>query len=251
MATATASPEAPAEGPAGRDPHWLIALYRSAVGKKYVMAITGIMGLGYVIAHLVGNLKIYLGAESINEYAHWLRESLLYPILPHNVMLWILRLGLIAALVLHLHAAYALTVMNRNARPTGYQSKRDFIAADFASRTMRWTGVIVLLFIVFHLLDLTWGQANPDFVAGDVFHNVSESFQRGAVVAFYVIAQLALAVHLYHGIWSLGQTMGLNNPRWNSTWRGGAIGLVAIITVGNISFPVLSFLDVFTTEGIL
>src|SRR5205823_10039345 len=130
--------------------------YRSAVGKKYVMAITGIIGMLYVIAHMLGNLKMFLGPTDLDHYGEFLRE-LLVPIAPRSVVLWILRTGLIVALLLHVHSAYALTVMNQRARPVKYQSHRDYVAADFASRTMRWTGIIVLLFIFFHLADLTWG----------------------------------------------------------------------------------------------
>src|SRR3712207_4703869 len=144
-------------------------LYRSDVGKKYVMAITGLILMGYVLIHMVGNLKIYLGAESLNAYSEWLRE-VGEPALPREVLLWIARIVLLAAVALHIDAAYRLTRSNRRARPQRYQSERDFAAADFASRTMRWTGIIVALFVLFHLLDLTWGTANPDHIAGDPYH---------------------------------------------------------------------------------
>ncbi len=145
---------------------FFITFYRSAVGKKYVMAITGIIGMGFVLVHMIGNLKMFLGQAELNHYGEFLRE-LLVPILPRTVVLWLLRIGLIVALLLHLHAAYSLTVMNHKARPVKYQSHRDYVAADFASRTMRWSGIIVLLFLVFHLADLTWGWFNPDFIRGD------------------------------------------------------------------------------------
>src|SRR5918993_3631578 len=152
-----------ANSPRKRRP-FLIDFYSTAVGKKYVMAITGIIGIGFVVVHMIGNLKVYLGliehngeqAYDIDIYGEFLRE-LLVPLLPRTYALWILRLVLIGALVLHLHAAYALTVMNRRARPVKYQAKRDYVVADFAARTMRWTGIIVLLFLVWHLADLTWG----------------------------------------------------------------------------------------------
>lgn len=217
---------------------WIVELYGSALGKKYAMAISGIVGLGYVVAHLIGNLKIYLGAEAIDHYGHFLRESLLVPILPEHVTLWLLRLVLIAALVIHLHAAWALTVMNRKARPEDYQGPRDYVAADFAARTMRWTGIVVLAFILFHLADLTWGTTNPEFVRGEVYDNVVASFQRAPVAVFYVIAQLALGMHLYHGTWSLFQSLGLNNRRFNAYRRQLAIGITAVIVIGNISFPI-------------
>jgi len=217
---------------------WIVELYGSALGKKYVMAITGVVGLGFVIAHMIGNLKIYLGAESINFYGEWLRDGLGYPVVPHTVTLWILRLSLIAALVLHVHAAVALTVMNKKARPVEYQSRRHYIAADFAGRSMRWTGVIVLLYIAYHLADLTWGWANPDYVRGDVYGNMVASLSQIPVAALYIVATLALGVHLYHGVWSMFQSLGLNNRTFNSYRRALAIGIAALITIGNLSFPI-------------
>jgi succinate dehydrogenase / fumarate reductase, cytochrome b subunit len=216
---------------------WLLELYRSALGKKYAMALSGIVLLVYVFLHMVGNLKIYMGAEELNTYAHWLRE-LGYPALPYSALLWILRIGLLGAFVVHIHAAYALTVTNRRARPQPYESEREYVAASFAARTMRWTGIIVLLFVIFHLMDLTWGNANPEFVRGEVYDNVVASFSRWPVSAFYIVANVALTVHIYHGTWSLFQSMGWNNPRFNHWRRQLAIWLAVIIGVGNVSFPV-------------
>src|SRR4051812_20891920 len=142
------------------------SLYSTAVGKKYVMAISGMVLMLYVLAHMVGNLKLYFGATALDNYSHWLRE-VGEPALPRQALLWGVRIVLLAAVIAHVVAAYQLTQINRRARPEAYRSKRDYVAADFASRTMRWTGIIVLLFVVFHLLDLTWGATNPDFVEGD------------------------------------------------------------------------------------
>src|SRR3954453_11100096 len=209
------------------------SLYSTAVGKKYVMAISGMVLMAYVLAHMVGNLKLYFGASSLDRYSHWLRE-VGEPALPREALLWGVRVVLIVAVVAHVYAAYQLTVINRKARPEAYRSKRDYVAADFASRTMRWTGVIVLLFVVFHLLDLTWGPANPDFVSGDPYHNTITSFQRVPVALVYVVAHLALGVHLYHGAWSLFQSMG-----WVTSWRRQfAWVFTALIVAGNVSFPV-------------
>jgi len=222
---------------APRNRNWLLDFYASGVGKKYVMAITGIILMGYVLAHMVGNLKLYLGPEAINTYGEWLRE-LGEPAFPRTVLLWLMRTALIAAFVFHIHAAYSLTLMNRAARPVGYASRRDYVAANFASRTMRWTGVIILLFVVFHLMDLTWGNANPDFVKGDVYANMVASFQRVPVAIIYVIANLALGLHLYHGTWSLFQSMGWNNRRFNHWRRYFAVAFALLITVGNVTFPI-------------
>ena len=216
---------------------FLLDLYSTAVGKKYVMAITGLIGVGYVIAHLIGNLKVYLGAEEIDHYGEFLRE-LLVPLLPRTVALWLLRLVLIGALALHLHAAYSLTLINRRARPDRYQSPRDYIAANFASRTMRWTGIIVLLFLFYHLADLTWGWFNPDFVRGAVYHNLDESLSQIPVAILYIVANIALGIHLFHGVWSLFQSMGWSNPRFNSWRRGIATAIATWIVVGNCSFPI-------------
>src|SRR4051812_30378262 len=208
------------------------SLYSTAVGKKYVMAISGMVLMAYVLAHMVGNLKLYFGASSLDRYSHWLRE-VGEPALPREALLWGVRVVLIVAVVAHVYAAYQLTVINRKARPEAYRSKRDYVAADFASRTMRWTGVIVLLFVVFHLLDLTWGPANPDFIKADPYHNVVESLSRWPVALVYIAANVALAFHLYHGAWSLFQSMG-----WVTTWRRTfAIAFTAVIVVGNVSFP--------------
>ena len=238
MATTTvARGSAGAGARAKRPAPFPVELYRSALGKKYVMAITGIMLMGFVFAHMVGNLKMYLGAEDFNHYGHFLRE-LLVPILPRTVALWGLRLGLVAAFVLHIHAAYSLTVMNRRAREVKYQSPRDYIAANFASRTMRWTGVIVGLFLVWHLFDLTFTGTGYHYVRGMPYENVSESFSRIPVAALYVVANLALGVHLFHGAWSLFQSMGWNNPRFNTWRRNFAAAFAAIIVIGNVSFPI-------------
>lgn len=226
-----------AEAPATKRAPYPVELYRTAVGKKYVMAITGMVWMGYVLAHMAGNLKIYLGAEDINHYGEWLR-TLGEPFLPRTVLLWIMRSGLIAALLLHVHAAYSLTRMNW-ARDKKYESRRDFIAANFASRTMRWTGTIVLLFIIFHLADLTWGvdAVNPHYVRGDIYNNLTQSFERPAVAIFYILANLALGVHLLHGTWSLFQSLGLNHPRFNAWRRWFAYAFTIVVIGGNISFP--------------
>ena len=202
------------------------------------MARTGIGLMGYVFVHMIGNLKLYMGAEDINHYGEFLRE-LLVPILPRTVTLWLLRIGLILAFVFHIHAAYSLTMMNRRAQAKGgYVSKRDFQAANAASRSMRLTGIVILLFVVWHLADLTWGWVNPDFERGDVYRNVVASFERPPIALLYIVANIALGVHLFHGAWSMFQSLGLNNPKWNKWRKGFAVGFAALVTVGNLSFPI-------------
>jgi succinate dehydrogenase / fumarate reductase cytochrome b subunit len=222
--------------PARRAP-WPVEFYRSAVGKKWVMALTGIMLMGFVFFHAFGNLKVYFGAESFNHYGEFLRE-ILVPLLPRTWFLWIVRPGLIVAFALHIHAAYGLTMMNRRANGPGYVQARDWKAANAASKSMRYTGVIVLLFVLFHLADLTWGVANPDYVRGDVYRNFVATFSRTPVAIFYIVANLALCLHLFHGAWSMFQSMGVNNPRWNSWRRSFAVGFAVVIGVMNLSFPI-------------
>jgi succinate dehydrogenase / fumarate reductase cytochrome b subunit len=236
---------------------FLVDLYSTAVGKKYVMAITGIIGIGFVIAHMVGNLKMYLGLVTedgervydVDVYGEFLRE-LLVPILPRTYALWGLRLVLIAALVLHVHAAYSLTVLNRKARPVKYQSARDYQIANFASRTMRWTGIIFTLFLLWHLADFTWGWVNPDFERGEVYRNVDASLSRVPVAVLYIVANIALGIHLFHGTWSLFQSMGWNNPRFNSWRRGIATAVATAVVVGNVSFPIAVLAGIVEHPGV-
>jgi len=224
----------------GRQPPFLIQFYRSAIAKKWLMAVSGIVLLGYVLAHMVGNLKVFLGQDHINEYAEWLRD-LGEPVFPRTWVLWAMRVVLAGAFFIHILAAYQLTRMNRKARPSAdhYQSRRDYAVASYASRTMRWTGVIVALFVIFHLLDLTWGTANPDFVRGDPYTNMVESFRRVPVAIVYIVANLALLLHIWHGAWSMFQSLGVNNPRFNQWRRYFAWGFTAVIAVGNLSMPFL------------
>jgi succinate dehydrogenase / fumarate reductase, cytochrome b subunit len=216
---------------------FFVEFYRSSVGKKYVMAITGVIGMLFVFFHMVGNLKVFLGAADINHYGEFLRE-LLVPIAPRTFVLWSLRIVLIVALILHVHAAYSLTVVNHRARPVKYQSHRDYVAANFASRTMRWSGVIVLIFLFWHLADLTWGWFNPDFVRGDVYHNLVESLTRVPVDLIYIVGNVALGIHLFHGAWSLFQSVGSNSPRFNEWRRWFAAAFASVIVVGNVSITV-------------
>jgi succinate dehydrogenase / fumarate reductase, cytochrome b subunit len=193
----------------------------------------------FVFFHMLGNLKLYLGPGEMNSYASWLRD-VGAPAIPHEVLLDAVNVALVAALGVHLASAASLTRINRRARPEAYRSRRDYGAASFASRTIRWTGIIVAAFVVFHLLDLTWGTANPAFRPGDPYQNVVVSFQRWPVAAVYIVANLALGIHLYHGAWSLFQSLGWV-PRWR---RRFATGFALIVAVGNISFPVAVLLGV-------
>lgn len=214
---------------------WWVELYRSAVAKKAVMATTGFVLFGYVLLHMAGNLKIFQGAESFNHYAEWLRE-VGYPLVPHGGVLWLVRVVLLASIVLHIWSALELTLMSRAARPDDY-SRRSPVQIDFAARTMRWTGVLVGLYIVYHLMDLTLGNVHQGFVAGDPYHNVVSGFQLWPVATVYIAANLLLGFHLYHGLWSMFQSLGWNDSGYGGWRRGFAITFCSLVTLGFISVP--------------
>ncbi len=229
-----------------------VEFYRSAVGKKWVMAITGLGIIGFAIAHMIGNLKIFLpdvdGIPDIDLYGEALRE-LFVPIFPEYAVLWILRTGLILMFVLHVHAAYSLTIMNRRARTTDYEGPRSYIAANYASRTMRWSGTIFLFYLLFHLADFTLGiqPAAPEtWEYGEVFANFQATFDRWPVTVLYVTAAILLGIHLYHGVWSMFQSLGINNPRFNTWRRYLAGGLSVILTLGFIAPPLAVAFGVIT-----
>ena len=217
---------------------WPLQIMSTAVGKKWVMAVTGIGLMGFVFAHMVGNAKMFLGAAEYNRYAESLRQ-LLVPIMPPGYVLWGMRLGLIVFLVLHVVSAAQLTAMNRRARPTRYQSGRDYIAANFASRSMRWTGIIVFLFVVFHLANLTFGWLVPGYVKPDVYGNVVATFEQWPMAVIYIAANIAIGIHLFHGAWSMFQSLGLNNPRYNGVRRGFAAGFAVLVAGVNCLFPIM------------
>ncbi len=214
---------------------WLANLYRSAVGKKAVMAVTGLILFGFVLIHMLGNLKVYFGPEHFNEYAEALR-TMFGPIVPRGGALWVARLVLLAAVVFHIHSAYALTMMNREARPIAYHN-RDFAKASYASRTMRWGGVIILIFVIYHILHFTTGQAHPDFVRNDPYHNFVTGFRVWWVSAFYILANLALGLHLYHGMWAMFSSLGVTHQQVDRWRRSFAAVFAVVITAGNLSFP--------------
>lgn len=216
---------------------WLGHFFTSDVGLKWLMGLTGIGLLLYVLAHMIGNLKVFISPEEINLYGEALRD-LGGHLFPRTSILWILRIGLIAAFAIHIGAAVVLTKRNIDARgKVRYHAKRQYLAANYASRTMRWTGVIVALFVAYHLADLTWGIANPDFVRGEVYDNIVASFSRLPIALLYIGAQVALAFHIFHGAWSMFQSLGMANSQFNDWRRWFAAGFTLVILVGNISIP--------------
>jgi len=226
---------------------FLLDLYGTAVGKKYVMAITGVGLLGFVVVHMIGNLHIYEGPTQVHEYAEALR-GLGGHLVPRTFLLWVLRIGLIGMFAAHIHAAFSLSRMNTKANKA-YAGSRDYLAVNFASRTMRWTGPIILLYLLFHLADLTWGWFSDEWVRGDVYANVYNSMSALPIAAIYIVANVALATHIYHGAWSMFQTLGINNPRYNNARRRFAQGLAAVILLGNLSFPLAVQAELIDLEG--
>ncbi len=208
------------------------------------MAVTGLMLFGFVLGHMVGNLKLYLGEAALNHYAEWLR-TLGEPMIPHGQALWIARIGLLAAVVLHIWSAWQVSVLSRKARPRRYV-KQHYVQATYASRTMRWGGVIVLAFIIYHLLHLTFGSVHPEFEPGEVYRNVVIGFQSIWVSLFYIVANIFLALHLYHGLWSLFQSLGWNHPSIKNLRRPIAAVFALVVAAGNISFPLAVLFGVVT-----
>ena len=226
---------------------WVAEFYRSAIGKKAVMAITGLILFGWIFLHMAGNLKLYFGPEHLNDYAHFLR-TMGAPVVPESALLWLSRIILLIAVIFHIHSAYALTMMNMEARPLDYRD-REYVKASYAARTMRWGGVIILLFVIYHLLHLTTGQAHPDFEylpngGANVYHNVVTGFQVWWVSAVYILANLALGLHLYHGVWAMFSSLGVTHQRFENWRRGLATAFAVLITAGNISFPLAVLLGI-------
>lgn len=210
-------------------------LLRSLVGQKVIMAMTGLVLVLFVIGHLLGNLKVYQGPEKFNAYAEGLR-TLGEPFLGHGQALWLMRLGLIAAVVLHMAAAWRVSRASLIARPVGYRALRP-VHTTWAARTMRIGGVLLALYVIYHLLDLTFGSANPAFVPGDAYDNLVASFERTPVAIGYIVAMGVLGLHLYHGIWSGLQTLGLHTAPTERWRRGVMAAFAALIVAGYVSIP--------------
>jgi len=228
--------------------HRAVRFYEAPIGKKVVMAVTGIILFGYVLGHMLGNLQIFASnPEQINNYAAFLHN-------PTNVVpLWGIRLILLAAVVLHIVAAVQLWAQNRAARPIGYVKKDDLPSA-YAARTMRWSGVILAAFIIFHILHLTVGAVLPtQDVNGnpntpDVRYNVITGFQHPAVAGFYILAMILLCMHLYHGLYSLFQSLGIAHPRYTPAIKRGAAAFAILVCIGFIAVPVAVLAGILTLQ---
>jgi succinate dehydrogenase / fumarate reductase cytochrome b subunit len=217
------------------------ALYRTSIGKKMLMAGSGLFILLWLIGHMVGNLKVWLSQREIDGYAEFLRR-MGEPVFPHSVLLWIIRGLLTVAFVVHVYLAVDLSLRNRRARQVRYAHPAR-VQADVAGLpavTMRWGGLALALFVIFHLANFTWGWIHPGyrFVRGAVYHNVVGNFDQWWLVAIYLAAMIALALHIYHGTWSIFQTFGANSRRWDRLIRRSAATLAVIMFVGFMSVPV-------------
>ena len=211
-------------------------LARSLIGKKLLMAITGVILFLFVVGHLLGNLKVYEGPEHFNAYAEGLR-TVGAPFFGRGQLLWVARIVLLVSVLVHIWAAIGVTRASWRARPIAYR-RLEPVETTYAARTMRWGGVIILVYVIYHLLDFTFGRVNPSFVPGDVYHNVVASFRVWPVSAAYVVAMIVVGLHIYHGLWSAGQTLGVNRPP-TVGWRRGVSAVIAVLIAGGyISIPV-------------
>ena len=202
-------------------------MLNSSIGLKITMALTGVILSGFVLVHMLGNLQVYQGAEAIDAYGKLLRKE--------PALLWTFRLVLLAAVGLHIWAYLALTRKNLQARPQAYQARK-YKESTFASRTMTWTGPLILLFIIYHILHMTTGTVHPDFQEGAVYHNLVVGL-RSIVGVIYLIAMIMLAFHLWHGVWSMFQTLGAPEDRYRSLGRRFATIFTILVTLGFISVP--------------
>ena len=224
---------------------WALTLYRSTIGKKAIMAVTGLLLVGFVIAHMAGNLQVFIGPAKMNAYASFLKSL--------GEFLWLARIILLVALVLHVLMAWQLTQIKRKARPIDYTT-REAQVSTVASRTMRWGGVLLLVFIVFHILHFTTGTvfpvaSTPDAMYPawshtDVYGNIISAFRTPWVAAFYVVAMLFLMLHLFHGAWSSVRTLGLTKPSRHPLHRRVATLIALVVWLGFSVIPVAVLLGV-------
>ncbi|MCU1236142.1 MAG: succinate dehydrogenase subunit [Candidatus Solibacter sp.] len=222
--------------------HRVVRFYEAPIGKKVIMAFTGVILFGYVVAHLLGNLQIFLppadnGEYQINHYAAFLHSS------GNVALLTAARLFLLICVGMHILASVQLWRLKREARPVAYK-KKDDASASYASRTMMWSGPIIAAFVIFHVLHLTVGAVGPTPAAElginspDVRANVIHGFQNPAISAFYIFAMILLCMHLYHGLWSMFQSLGISHPRYTPILKKGAAIFAILIAIGNCSIPI-------------
>jgi succinate dehydrogenase / fumarate reductase cytochrome b subunit len=212
-------------------------IYRTTIGKKVLMAGSGLVLVLFVISHMLGNLKIWLSGRELDQYSEFLRR-IGEPIAPHTWVLWMVRIIVFSAFVVHVYLAIDLSLQSRRARQHRY-AHPDHVQANPASVTMRWGGLALALFVVFHLANFTWGWIHPGYtyIRGGVNNNVVGNFNQWWMVVIYVAAMVALCLHLYHGTWSMFQTWGVNNRRWDLVIRRTATVVALVVFLGYISVP--------------
>ncbi len=200
------------------------------------MAVTGLILFLFVIGHMVGNLQIFAGRETLDAYGHLLHA------VPE--LLWAARIVLLTAVTLHIVSTIQLVKIKSDARPVAYV-KKDNSHSSYASRTMYWSGPIIAAFIVYHILQLTLGVAQPSvYVEGKVYDNVVYGFQNYAISGFYILSMALLCTHLYHGAWSMFQSAGVSHPRYTPLLKKFAALMAAVIFIGNVSIPVAVMLGI-------
>jgi succinate dehydrogenase / fumarate reductase cytochrome b subunit len=202
---------------------------------KFVMAVTGAVLILYLVAHMIGNLKVFFGEESLDSYAEWLRV-VGEPALPAEGLLWLVRIVLLVSVVAHIVAATVLARRARRARPVKYAHRRP-VSTSYASRTMRWGGVIIGLFVIYHILDLTTGTLNPLGVRGEVYDNVVADFSRWYITLAYTLAVVAVGFHVRHGVWSALQTLGRSSGPCQTRYKAIALVFAVVLTAGFLAVP--------------
>jgi len=202
---------------------------------KVIMATTGAILVLYLVAHMLGNLKVFFGEESLNSYAEWLRV-VGEPALPAQGLLWFTRIALLVAVVAHIVAATVLARRARRARPVKYAHRRP-VSVNYAARTMRWGGVIILLFVIYHILDLTTGTLNPNGVPGEVYDNVVADFSRWYITLAYTLAVVTVGFHVRHGVWSALQTLGRSSGPYQMRYKAIALVFAVVLTAGFLAVP--------------
>jgi succinate dehydrogenase / fumarate reductase cytochrome b subunit len=207
----------------------------NSVFKKAVMAVSGIIMVLFLIAHMVGNLHVFQGAESFNDYSHWLR-SFGEPALPPRTLLTVIEIVLLVSVIAHMWSAISLWRQAKRARPQAYVTKKS-VVQTYASRTMRWGGVIIALFIVYHILDLTFGVANPDGTDSTPYDRLVASFQNPIATTVYVVTLILLGMHLRHGVWSATQTLGQSNRRRERSVNLFATAFATLLIAGYLVVP--------------
>jgi len=218
----------------------VVSLYGSSVGKKIAMGLSGLILFGFVIVHMLGNLKAFqphdgVGPHPLDQYGAFLREFG-YPVVPEYGTVWVIRIALLVALGIHMIAAYQLWRQSRSARTVGYGKAKSEVFS-YASLTMRWGGVTIAVFVVYHLLHMTTGTVHPEFEYGSVYQNLVIGFQSPLIVGVYLIAVAALSAHLYHGVWSVFTTLGVQNPRIQRLRRPVAAAFAGGLLLGYAVVP--------------